>query len=150
MKKTFCITIFLLCLISIHAEKWTTIKEKYTTWQGISIAESDTELCTLAASSTYSDGVVIFYVHAGKRDKQTLLEVYNKVENQLKSDENANAVEFTTNYISDLRNNGTITAINFETDPIEYKNGIAYVKTHLYWASYIDKAASDLLEKLKR
>ncbi len=150
MKRIFGFIIFLLCLISAHAEKWTTIKEKYTTWQGISISESDTELCTLAASSTYSDGVIIFFAHAGKRDKQTLLEVYNKVENQLKLNPNANAVELTTNYISELRNNGTITAINFETDPIEYKNGIAYVKTHLYCASYIDKAASDLLEKLRR
>ena len=140
MKKIVSIVlIFLNIIYFATAEIWKTLKESKTDWQYISIAESDTNLCTVAVSTTYSDGVIIFYTHAGFRDKKILNQIYDKSLEYLSKNPEKSIVEFTTNYVNGLRDDGTIQTIYFNTDPTEYTSlGIPCVKTHLYCSSWLD------------
>ena len=139
IRKILLSLIFILGIYSVYAEKWTTIKEYKAEWQYINISESDTKLCTLAASTTFSDGVVIFYIHAGVRDKQILLNIYDACSKNLSTYPSSSIVEFASSYVNNLRNKGTLSVVNFETDPIEYTSfGIPCVKTHLYCSSWLE------------
>ena len=132
---------------SIVAQTWTTIKEKTIKTQTISLNESDTELCTLAAATTYQDGVVIFYCEAGTSDKEILSFVYDFIEKEFIKNY-VNVFSLTSNIINDFRNNEILIALKFETDPIEYSSGFPCVRSHLYCASYIEKAARDKAKHL--
>lgn len=140
MKKTVIFIILFLNIASfLIAENWKTIKETKTDWQSITFAESDTNLCTVAISTTYSDGVVIFYIHAGIRDKQILSQIYDKTKDSLSKNPQKSIVEFTSNYVNELKNDGTIYTIYFNTDPTEYTTlGVPCVKSHLYCSSWFD------------
>ena len=131
---------------SIFAETWTTIKEKTVKLQYINFSESDTELVTLVAATTYQDGVVIFYCHAGLRDKEILMSVYNFIESELVNNY-INVFEITSNIINDFKNEEIISIIEFTTDPLDDSGVLPCSRTHLYFGSYVDKAASELLKK---
>lgn len=137
-KHILCFIAFTLLLCLAHGENWTTLKEKYTLAEGILIAESDIGLCTLAASTNFSDGTVIFYTHAGKRDKNTLLTVYDKAEKMLSENPNENTGKFVSDYVKRLLDDGVLTKLSFETEPIDYSATRPIVRTHLYCSSWLE------------
>lgn len=148
MKRLLILCAFALFFsTSIVAQTWTTIKEKTIKTQTISLNESDTELCTLAAATTYQDGVVIFYCEAGTSDKEILSFVYDFIEKEFIKNY-VNVFSLTSNIINDFRNNEILIALKFETDPIDYSSGFPCVRSHLYCASYIEKAARDKAKRL--
>lgn len=141
--------IFCICILltnTLFAETWRTIKQKEIGLQTISLNESDTELCTLAAATTYSDGIVIFYCEAGISDKEILNYVYDFVESEVVNNY-VDVFKLTSNIINDFCNNDILIAINFETEPVDYSTGLPCIRTRLYCASYIEKAANDALKK---
>lgn len=141
--------IFCLCLLianTLFAETWRTIKQRETEMQAISLNESDTELCTLAAATTYSDGILIFYCEAGISDREILNYVFDFVENELVNNY-VDVVKLTSNIINDFRNNDILLAIKYETEPTDYTLTLPCIRTRLYCASYIEKAANDALKK---
>lgn len=148
MKRLLILCAFAFFLLtSIVAQTWTTIKEKTIKTQTISLNESDTELCTLAVATTYQDGVVIFYCEAGTSDKEILSFVYDFIEKEFIKNY-VNVFSLTSNIINDFRNNEILIALKFETDPIDYSSGFPCIRSHLYCASYIEKAARDEAKRL--
>ena len=141
--------IFCICILlanTLFAENWKTIRQKEIGLQVISLNESDTELYTLAAATTYSDGILIFYCEAGISDKEILNYVYDFVEEELVNNY-VDVFKLTSNIINDFRNNDILIAINFETEPTDYTLTLPCIRTRLYCASYIEKAAKDALKK---
>lgn len=83
------------------------------------------------------------------KDKQMLLEIFDKATKHIDSAPSDNIVDYTSTYVYNLRNQGTLKAKDFETDSISYtSSGFPCSKSYLYLASYIDKAAADMLKKL--
>ena len=147
MKKIILlVSIAIITAHTIFAETWTTIKEKSVKLQTISINESDTELITLAAATTYQDGVAIFYCHAGLREKEILMAVYNFVEEELINNY-INVFDITSKIINDFKNEEIIYPLYFETEPLDTSGILPCSRARLYLGSYVDKAASDVLKK---
>ena len=147
MKKLYLfLAIVILSTHTAFAETWTTLKEKSIKLQTISINQSDTELITLFALTTYQDGVAIFYCHAGLREKEILMTVYNFVEEELINNY-INVFDITSNIINDFKNEEIIYTLYFETDPLDTSGILPCSRVHLYLGSYVDKAASDILKK---
>lgn len=139
MKPSF-LFIFLILDCFCFADEWRTIKEKKTTYQYIIISENNEGLYTFAASTTYVDGTVVFYCHAGLSDKKILMDVYSVCEKQLERDEFYDIFKYSTEYIQMLRTTDTIKAISFNTDSPEYiEPGVPVIKSHLYLASWLEK-----------
>lgn len=151
MKKQFLIALILLFSFSlVFSEEWKTIREKKTARQYIELAESDAELCTLVAATTYSDGTVIFYCHAGIRDKQNLVNVYENLALNLDINPNESVVENASGQINNLRHSGVIKLIKFDTETPVYSDGYILQKSHVYCDSWIDKPLEDALKKYSR
>ncbi len=142
----FFLSILILSAYTIYAETWTTLKERTIKLQTISISQSDTELVTLAAATTYQDGVIIFYCHAGLREKEILMTVYNFVEEEL-INHYIDVFKTTSNIINDFKNEEIVYPINFETDPLDRSGILPCSRVHLYLGSYVDKVAGDILKK---
>ena len=136
----------MLMVNALFAETWKTVRQKEIGLQVISLNESDTELCTLAAATTYSDGILIFYCEAGISDKEILNYVYDFVETELVQNY-VDVFKLTSNIINDFRNNDILIAIKFETEPTNYTSTLPCIRTRLYCASYIEKAANDALKR---
>ena len=139
-KRLFLFFIIFIISSLCYAEEWKTIKEKKVTWQYIVISENGSGLVTFAASTTYRDGVLIFYCHAGERDKNTLNDLFKVCENELNRDENSDIVKYSSEYVQLLRTTKVLNIIDFNTDAPEYtSDGIPCVKSHIYCSSWLDK-----------
>ena len=132
--------LFLLFGCLCFADEWKTCKEKKTTYQYIVLSENGSGLYTFASSTTYIDGTVVFYCHAGESDKTVLNDIYTVCEKQLERDESFDILKYSIEYVQLLRSSKTITAIHFDTDSPEYiEPGFPLTKTHLYLSSWIKK-----------
>ena len=150
MKKyRFLIWIFLILSLTSFSftEEWKIIREKKTEYEYIELAESDTGLCTLTASTTYKDGTLIFYCHAGVRDKKHLLNVYENLELNLEIDSKESVVNNASSQINHLRHTGVINLIKFEQEPPVYSDGYILQNSHVYCDSWLDKAVEKILKK---
>lgn len=148
-KKKYQIVLFFMTLIVSlsFSEEWKTIREKKTENEYIELAESDTGLCTLAASTTYRDGVLIFYCHAGIRDKQHLVDVYENLELNLDINSKETVVDSASSQINNMRHTGVIKLIKFDNEQPVYTNGYIMQKSHVYCDSWIDKPLKEALGK---
>ena len=90
------LVILLLFTSLCFADEWTTYREKKTTYLYIALSENRNGLYTFASSTTYSDGVVVFYCHAGESDKKILNDIYNVCEKQLERDEFSDIFKYST------------------------------------------------------
>ncbi len=148
MKKYLILFFQTILFVSLSfSEEWKTIYEKNTVYQYIMLAESDTELCTLAASTTFSDGTLIFYCHAGKRDKKNLMNIYENLALNLDMYPTKSVVGSASSQIKNLRNTGVIKLINFDTEPPEYTDGYITQKSHVYCDSWIDRPLKEMQKK---
>ena len=149
MKKIILIIIFSLGSFCLFSQNWEIIKEKNTSTERISLQQSDTELCTLAVTSIYVDGILIFYCHAGIKDKEILIDVFEYLENLLDNNTYVDTVSTASSYIRNLMNEEKLHLLKYDPGEPKYVKGIRCQWIHVYCSSYIDKAAKDLLQKLQ-
>ena len=137
MRKNSCLLLLsFVLLFSAHADEWKILRETEVDTEYVNISENEEGKCVLIASSSYSDGTLLFYCYAGLSDRQNLLNVYDNVKLNLSSSYEARAVTIASDNINNLRYSGILKLVNLTTDSPEYSNGYIIQKTHLYCDSW--------------